>query len=128
MGFISEFREFTMKGNLIDMSIGIVIGAAFGAVSKSFIDGIFMPLLGLIFRVGDLSHYAIRIGTTSDGKPNLLMIGSFISSLINFLIIAFVMFLLIRTMNRFKRKEEKVAAAPTQEQLLTEIRDLLKNK
>jgi large conductance mechanosensitive channel len=131
MSFVKEFREFTMKGNLIDMSIGIVIGAAFGTVTKSFIDGIFMPLLGLVFKVGDLSQYSFQIGHTQDGKPNLVMIGSFISSVINFLIIAFVMFMLIKAMNRLKRKQEEPVpppAGPSQEQLLTEIRDLLKNK
>jgi large conductance mechanosensitive channel len=130
MSFIKEFREFTMKGNLIDMAIGVVIGAAFGTVTKSFIDGVFMPLLGLLFKVGDLNALTFQIGTKDDGTPNLVLIGSFISSVINFLIIAFVMFLLIKAMNRMKRKQEPsiVQPGPTQEQLLTEIRDLLKNK
>ena len=127
---VKEFKEFTMKGNLLDMSIGIVIGAAFGAVTKSFIDGVFMPLIGLVFKVGDLSQYTIQIGVTDAGKPNLIMIGSFIGALINFVIIAFVMFMLIKGMNRMKRKQEEAApappAGPSQEQLLTEIRDLLK--
>jgi large conductance mechanosensitive channel len=129
MGLIKEFKEFTMKGNLIDMSIGIVIGAAFGSVTKTFIDGIFMPLIGLVFQVGDLSHYSIVIGTR-DGKPNLIMIGSFIGAIINFVIIAFVMFMIIKGINRMKRKPEEAdappAEQPAQEKLLTEIRDLLK--
>src|ERR1041385_3471742 len=114
MGIIKEFREFTMKGNLIDMSIGIVVGAAFGAVTKTFIDGIFMPLIGLIFQVGDLSKYTITIGTTSDGKPNMIMIGSFIGAIINFLIIAFVMFMVIKGMNRMKRKAEEILVSPAE--------------
>lgn len=134
MGFVKEFKEFAMRGNLIDMAIGIVIGAAFGSVTKSFIDGLFMPIIGLIFQVGDLSEFAVQIGQTADGKPNLLMVGSFIGSLINFVILAFAMFLLIKGMNTVFKKEKEVQSppappAPTKEEvLLGEIRDILKSK
>ncbi|GAB4131572.1 MAG: large-conductance mechanosensitive channel protein MscL [Bacteroidia bacterium] len=132
MGFIKEFKDFAMRGNLIDMAVGIVIGAAFGSVTKVFIDGIFMPIVGLIFQVGDLSAYVVKIGTTEDGAPNLVQVGSFISAIINFIIIAFAMFLLIKGMNAMKRKHEEAPAAPpapsNQEVLLSEIRDLLKNQ
>jgi large conductance mechanosensitive channel len=131
MGFIQEFKEFAIKGNLIDMAIGIVIGAAFGTVTKSFIDGIFMPIVGTIFQVGDLSTYNFALGQTADGKPNLIMLGNFISSVLNFTIVAFVMFMLIKAMNAMKKKPAPAAPAeppaPTKEEiLLTEIRDLLK--
>ncbi len=131
MGFIQEFKEFALKGNLIDMSIGIVIGAAFGSVSKAFIDGLFMPLVGLVFQVGDLSAFTITLGTTADGKPNLLMVGSFVGAVINFLIIAFIMFSLIKAMNAMKKAEPAPVPAPPpaatkEEILLGEIRDLLK--
>lgn len=131
MGFIQEFKEFALKGNLVDMAIGVVIGAAFGTVTKSFIDGLFMPIVGMVFQVGDLSTYTVQLGQTADGKPNLLMVGSFIGAVINFLIIAFVMFSIIKGMNAFKKAEPAPAPpappAPTKEEiLLGEIRDLLK--
>jgi large conductance mechanosensitive channel len=130
MGFIQEFKEFALKGNLVDMSIGIVIGASFGAVSSAFIEGIFMPLVGTIFSVGDLSSHTISVGTTADGKPNLLLVGKFVGAVINFLIIAFVMFSLIKAMNAMKKTEPAPAppapVASKEEVLLGEIRDLLK--
>src|SRR5689334_16885277 len=124
MGFVKEFKEFAMKGNLIDMAIGIVIGAAFGKVTSAFIDGVFMPLVGLIFRVGDLSKYAVQIGINEKGEPNMIKIGDFIGATINFLIIAFVMFMIIKGMNTLrKRMEDEPAPAPapppaTKEELL----------
>lgn len=130
MGLISEFREFAMKGNLIDMAVGVVIGAAFGTVTSKFIDGVFMPIVGQVFQVGDFQNLAFSLGKTAEGKPNMIMIGSFISALINFMIIAFVMFMIIKGMNSMKKKEEAAPAAPptpsNEEVLLSEIRDLLK--
>lgn len=122
MGMMKEFKEFAMKGNLIDMSIGIVIGAAFGAVSKTFIEGIFMPLVGLVFQLENFDQYAIQIGTAS------VKVGSFIGATINFLIIAFIMFMLIKAMNSMKKAEAPAPpAGPTPtEALLAEIRDSLK--
>ena len=131
---LKEFKAFAMRGNLIDMAVGVVIGAAFGAVTKVFIDGLFMPLIGLIFQMGDLNDWKILLAEAKDKTPaNYLMIGSFISTVINFLIIAFAMFMVVKGMNAMKKKE---AAAPpaappapsNQEILLGEIRDLLKNK
>ncbi|MBL7777996.1 MAG: large conductance mechanosensitive channel protein MscL [Chitinophagales bacterium] len=119
---MKEFKEFAMKGNLIDMSIGIVIGAAFGAVSKTFIEGIFMPLVGLVFQLENFDQYAVQIGTAS------VKVGSFIGATINFLIIAFIMFMLIKAMNSMKKAEAPAPpAGPTPtEALLAEIRDSLK--
>lgn len=125
MGFVKEFKEFAMKGNLIDMAIGIVIGAAFATVTGAFIDGIFMPLVGLIFKVENFDSYTLDVAGAT------VQIGKFIGSVINFTMVAFVMFMLIKGMNRMKKKAEEAPApappAPTKEELLlTEIRDLLK--
>lgn len=113
-----------MRGNLVDMAVGIVIGAAFGAVSKSFIEGVFMPLVGLIFQTEDFNHYYFTIGKAK------VLIGTFLGAVINFVIVAFVMFLVIKGMNAMKRKKAEAPAAPpeptNEEKLLTEIRDLLK--
>lgn len=135
MGFIKEFKEFAMRGNLIDMAVGVVIGAAFGTVTKSFIEGIFMPIVGLIFQIDDMSNYAFDLGSFIGGKSNKIMVGSFISSVINFVIIAFAMFMVVKGVNVVKRKLDEAPAAPVppappskEEQLLTEIRDLLKSK
>jgi large conductance mechanosensitive channel len=136
MGFVKEFKEFAMKGNLIDMAIGVVIGAAFGKVTSAFIDGVFMPLVGLVFQVGDLSKFVVQIGVNAKGEPNMIKVGDFVGSLINFIIIAFVMFMIIKGMNTLNKRmaEEKPAtppapAPPTKEEiLLTEIRDALRNK
>jgi large conductance mechanosensitive channel len=124
MGFVKEFKEFAMKGNLIDMAIGIVIGAAFATITKAFIDGIFMPLVGLIFTVDDLNSYTMGVGGAT------IQIGAFIGAVINFTIVAFVMFMLIKAMNKMKKKAEEAPAAPAaptkDQELLSEIRDLLK--
>ncbi|MBP7273829.1 MAG: large conductance mechanosensitive channel protein MscL [Saprospiraceae bacterium] len=131
---LKEFRDFAMRGGLIDVAVGLVIAAAFGAVTAAFIDGIFMPLLGQVFQVGDLAQakYVLNPaeldGTGKVVKPeSAILYGKFISAIINFIIVAFVMFLIIKAMNRLK-KEEAPAAPPAQEVLLSEIRDLLKNR
>lgn len=134
---LKEFKEFAMKGSLIDMAIGIVIGAAFGAVTNSFINGIFMPIIGLIFQVGDLSKAKLVLKeavVATDGSittpESAIMYGEFIGYVINFLIVAWIMFLLIKGMNKMKRAQEEAPAAPAappaSEVLLAEIRDLLK--
>lgn len=134
MGFIQEFKDFAMKGNLVDMSVAVVMGAAFGAVSKAFIDGMFMPLIGLVFNVGDLSAAKVILSPEvkdAAGKvvtpESAILYGSFIGALINFTIIAFIMFLVIKGINNMKKKEAAAPApTPAQEVLLAEIRDLLK--
>lgn len=130
----SEFKEFAMKGNLIDMAVGVVMGAAFGTVTKAFIDGMFMPLVGMLFQTGDLSKaaYVISPAVVEAGKEikaaNIFAYGSFIGAVINFLIVAFVMFMVIKAMNSMKKPEPEAAPAgpPANEVLLAEIRDLLK--
>jgi large conductance mechanosensitive channel len=136
MSFISEFKEFAMKGNLIDMAVGVVMGASFGQVSSSFIDGMFMPIVGKIFQVGNLKDTklvlseAVKEGDKIVTPEAAIAYGSFISALLNFLIVAFVMFMIIKGINKMKKAEAAAPAAPAappaQEVLLAEIRDLLK--
>ena len=135
MGMIQEFKEFAMKGNLIDMAVGVVMGAAFGKITSSFIDGMFMPIIGKIFQVGDLSKSKFILSEEvkdAAGKvitpESAIAYGNFIASLLNFLIVAFVMFMVIKAINKMKKAEAApVPAEPSaQEVLLGEIRDLLK--
>ena len=135
MGMLQEFKEFAMKGNLIDTAVAFVMGVAFGKVSSTFIDGMFMPLVGLIFNVGDMSSMKLILKAAeygADGKittpENAFMYGNFIGALINFLIIAFVMFMVVKGMNAMKKAEPAPApAGPTAtEALLAEIRVSLK--
>lgn len=132
---LKEFKEFAMKGNLVDIAVAFVMGAAFNKIVTSFTGGIVSPLVGLIFKsdFNDLK-YVITPGTL-DEAGNLtgeiaVLYGSFITNLIDFIIVAFVMFMLIKGINRMKKKEEDAAPAPppgpTQEELLIQIRDLLK--
>jgi large conductance mechanosensitive channel len=132
---LKEFKDFAMKGNLVDIAVAFVMGAAFNKVVTSFTGGIVSPLVGLIFKsdFNDLK-YVITPGTLDDaGKMTgeiAVLYGSFITSLIDFIIVAFVMFMLIKGISKMKKKEEAAAPAPpkgpSQEDLLTEIRDLLK--
>ncbi|MFZ1706146.1 MAG: large conductance mechanosensitive channel protein MscL [Saprospiraceae bacterium] len=134
---LKEFKDFAMKGNLIDIAIGLVMATAFGAVTSAFVDGVVMPLVSQIFQVGDMSGLKIVLASAemdASGavvKPeSAIMYGSLLSAFINFIIIAFVMFYIIKGINSMKKKEEEAApappAGPTQEELLAQIRDLLK--
>lgn len=119
--FIKEFKEFALKGNVFDMAVGIILGGAISALVKSLVDNIISPIIGMVFGSPDFSR--IMLGP--------IMIGSFINAVIAFLILAFVLFLIIRAVNRFKKKEVVVEAPPAlsnEEILLAEIRDLLKEK
>jgi large conductance mechanosensitive channel len=136
-GFFNEFKEFAMRGNVIDMAVGIVIGVAFGAIVNSFVNDVLMPPIGLLLGNVDFSdlyvnlsgqEYASATEAKAAGAP-AVYIGLFINAVINFIIIAFAIFLVIKAMNRLKRPEEpKEAAPPRQEVLLEEIRDLLKRR
>lgn len=135
MGMISEFKSFAMKGNLIDMAVGFVMGSAFSTVVKSFIDGVFMPLLSPIMGGIDLASLNLEMspavieGGEVVKEAVMVNIGDFISALISFIIVAFVMFMIIKGMNKAKKKEEAAPSAPpAQEVLLAEIRDLLAKK
>lgn len=127
---LKEFKEFAFKGNLIDIAVGMAIAAAFGKITDAFVNGIFMPILGRIFQIGDLSQWKIVLTQASGDAPEVaITYGTLIQNTINFLIIAFVMFWVIKVINATKKQEEAVPAAPagpTQEELLAEIRDLLK--
>jgi large conductance mechanosensitive channel len=138
MSFIKEFKEFAMKGNLIDMAVAFVMGAAFGAFVNKFIDGIVMPCVGKLTAGADFNSLKIILSeATLDEAGNVIkaeaaiMYGEFISATINFIIIAFCMFLVVKAMNKMKRQHEEAPAEPviTEEQkLLGEIRDLLKSQ
>ncbi|MEZ4787077.1 MAG: large-conductance mechanosensitive channel protein MscL [Flavobacterium haoranii] len=131
---LKEFKEFAMKGNLIDIGVGFVMGAAFNKVVSSFTGGIVSPLIGLIFQ----SDFKDLKYVITEGKPNAegviegevaVMWGEFLTNLIDFIIVAFVMFMIVKAVNAMKKKEVPAPAAPagpTQEELLAEIRDLLK--
>ena len=132
MGMVSEFKEFAMKGNLVDMAVGFVMGSAFGTVVKSFIDGVFMPLISPIMGGIDLAGLkytmkaAVMDGETVVSEAVVVKIGDFLSAVISFIIVAFVMFMIIKGMNKTKKAEEEAPAAPpANEVLLAEIRDLL---
>ncbi|MBP3756664.1 MAG: large-conductance mechanosensitive channel protein MscL [Prevotella sp.] len=135
MGFIKEFKEFAMKGNVMDMAVGVIIGGAFGKIVSSLVDDVLMPLIGMLTGGIDLSglSYKVMLPAVDGGEPiagATLKYGAFIQNIIDFLIIAFCIFLMIKAMNKLMPKKEEPAApaGPTQEELLTEIRDLLKNK
>jgi len=135
---LKEFREFAMKGNVVDLAVGVIIGAAFGAIVTSLVGDVIMPLIGAVTGGLDFSNYftplskAVTATSLADAKKQgaVLAWGSFLTLTINFIIIAFVLFLVIRAINTLKRKEEAAPAAPPKPtpevELLTEIRDLLK--
>jgi large conductance mechanosensitive channel len=130
MGLGTEFKEFAMKGNVIDLAVGVVIGAAFGKIVSSLVGDIIMPPLGLAIGGIDFKEMAVRIGTDPAGKDVLWKYGMFIQTIFEFLLIALALFLVIKGINRLKRPPPPSAAAPPppptkEEQLLTEIRDLL---
>ncbi|HQO30579.1 MAG: large-conductance mechanosensitive channel protein MscL [Chitinophagales bacterium] len=127
MSMMKEFKEFAMKGNVVDLAIGVIIGGAFGKIVSSFIDDVITPLL--LKPALDAAHLTKLEELTIFGTVKY---GNFLSAVINFVIVAFVLFLLIKGMNAAKKKEAAAPAAPAeppaQEKLLAEIRDLLKNK
>jgi len=130
MGFIKEFKEFAMKGNVMDMAVGVIIGGAFGKIVSSLVDDVLMPAIGMVTGNVDFTSLVCKIGE-GEGAA-VLKYGTFIQNIIDFLIIAFCIFLMIKGMNKLnKKKEEEPAPAPepsAEEKLLGEIRDLLKEK
>ena len=129
-----EFKEFAFKGGLIDIAIGLVMATAFGGITSAFVDGVFMPIFGQIFQLGDLSDAKIILSPAvvdAAGviiKPeSAILYGSLVGTVLNFIIITMVMFIIIKAMNAAKKAEAPAPpAGPTQEELLTQIRDLLK--
>ena len=131
-GFFAEFKTFIARGNVMDMAVGVIVGGAFKSIADSLVNDIITPILG-VFTGGSDSLAALAIALPNGGA---IMVGSFLSAILNFLIMAFVVFSLVKAINGFhdklKKKEEAAPAAPPQpskeEQLLTEIRDLLKER
>lgn len=138
---LKEFRDFALRGNVIDLAVGVIIGAAFGAIVSSLVDDVFMPIIGLILAGIDFSNLFIALlppegatyPTVAAAKAAgvaTLNYGLFINAMVKFTIVAFVLFLVVKGMNKLKRKEAVAPAAPpapsTEEKLLAEIRDLLK--
>ena len=132
MSMMSEFKTFAMRGNVIDMAVGIVIGGAFGKIVTSFVNDVLMPPIGMAMGGVDFKDLAI---TLKEGGEEVAAVtlnyGAFIQTVVDFLIIAFAIFMVVKAMNNLKKKEEEKPAAPpkpsAEESLLTEIRDLLKN-
>ena len=125
MSMLSEFKDFAIKGNMIDMAVGIIIGAAFGTVISSLVADVIMPPIGLLMGGVDFSDIAWTLkSAVGDTKAVTMNIGKFINNIISFLVVAFAVFMLVKAVNALKKKEEEAPAEPsTTEKLLTEIRD-----
>jgi len=128
---MKEFKQFAMRGNVVDMAVGIIIGAAFGKIVTSVVNDIIMPPIGLLLGGVNFTDFKLTLKEATEGASAVtLNYGNFIQVTIDFLIVAFAIFMIIKAMNRMKKKQEEVPAAPpapsAQETLLTEIRDLLK--
>ena len=132
MSMMSEFKDFAMRGNVVDMAVGIVIGGAFGKIVSSFVNDVLMPPIGMMMGGVDFSDLAVTLQEAAgDAAAVTLNYGSFIQTVIDFVIIAFAIFMVIKAMNSMKQKEEDAPAEPpkpsAEVELLTEIRDSLKN-
>ena len=138
MGMMQEFREFAIKGNVVDLAVGVIIGGAFGKIVDSVVNDLIMPVVGLVFGKLDFSNMFVALGTLPDGVPHTLeavkkagipvfAYGSFITVAVNFLILAFIIFMMVKQINRLKREAppEEAPATPEDIQLLREIRDSL---
>jgi len=133
MGMIKEFKEFAVKGNVVDMAVGIIIGAAFGKIVSSFVGDVIMPPIGVLLSGVDFSNLAFTVKEAAGEAPAVTIgYGKFIQTVIDFTIIAFAIFLAIKAINVLKQKNEEAPTAPpepsSEEVLLAEIRDLLKER
>ena len=129
---LEEFKKFAMRGNVVDMAVGIVIGAAFGKIVSSFVNDVLMPPIGLLMGGVDFSDLAVTLkAATEGGEDVLIRYGVFVQTVVDFVIIAFAIFMVVKAMNSMKKKEEEAPAAPPapskEEVLLTEIRDALRS-
>lgn len=124
MGFVKEFKEFAVKGNVMDMAVGVIIGGAFGKIVSSVVDDLLMPLVGMLTGGVDFTALSVKVGEAT------LTYGNLIQNVIDFLIVAFCIFLMVKGINKLKKQPEPEAPAgpSAEEKLLTEIRDLLKEK
>ena len=143
MSFVKEFKEFAVKGNALDLAVGVIIGGAFGKIVTSIVDDLIMPLIGAVLGKPDFSSmYYVLKGNVPEGTKleearkiadtAIFAYGNFITILINFLLLALIVFLMVKGINKMKKKQEVIKEAPAapsnEEVLLTEIRDLLRNK
>ncbi|MBO5593165.1 MAG: large conductance mechanosensitive channel protein MscL [Prevotella sp.] len=143
MGFIKEFKEFAVKGNVMDMAVGVIIGGAFGKIVTSLVNDVIMPVVSLATGGIDFTNLFVNlsddvkyktIAEATEAGASVFAYGQFIQNIVDFLIVAFCIFLMLKGINKMNRKKEEPApapeapAGPTQEELLAEIRDLLKNK
>jgi large conductance mechanosensitive channel len=136
MSMIGEFKQFAMRGNVIDLAVGVIIGAAFGKIVSSLVGDVVMPVVGVIVGGVDFTDLAITLKAASGEDPAVLLsYGKFVQAAVDFLIIALAIFLVVKGINNLKRKEEAQPAAPAappepsaEEKLLAEIRDLLKSR
>ncbi len=135
MSILDEFREFAVKGNMVDMAVGIIIGGAFGTIVSSLVKDVIMPPIGLALGGVDFSDIKIKLAeAVGDKDPVTMNIGNFINNVISFLIVAFAVFMLVKAINAMKKQfeeekaEEEAASPPATEVLLTEIRDELRKK
>lgn len=133
MGMMSEFKEFAIKGNVVDMAVGIIVGAAFGKIVSSFVKDIIMPPIGVMMGGVDFTDLAVTIQEAAGEIPAVaIKYGAFVQTIVDFIIVAMAIFIAVKVMNSMKKEEEeapKEDPAPSNEEvLLTEIRDLLKNK
>ena len=137
--FMHEFKEFAMRGNVLDMAVGVILGGAFGKITTSLVNDVFMPLIGTLIGGVDLGKLnivlkdAVMNGEEVVAPAVTLSIGTFLTTVIDFILVAFVIFLMIKTINRFHKKKEEdpkpeEPKGPSTEELLTEIRDLLKEQ
>ena len=130
MGFLKEFKEFAVKGNAMDMAVGIIIGAAFGKIVASLVGDVIMPPIGVLVGGVDFTSLAVTLKAAAEGSPAVVLsYGKFVQTVVDFTIIAFAIFLLVKGINAMKKPDPKAPEAPPkQEVLLTEIRDLLSEK
>jgi large conductance mechanosensitive channel len=131
MSFIQEFKAFAMRGNVVDLAVGVVIGAAFGKIVSAMVDNIFMPVLGVLtsgINFKDLGFTLKAANPVTNTPAVVIGYGAFIQALIDFTIVAFAIFLVVKAMNRFMPRPNPPPKGPSQEELLTQIRDLLKKQ
>jgi len=133
MGMMKEFKEFAVKGNVVDMAVGIIIGAAFGKIVSSFVADVIMPPIGVLVGGVDFSNLAVTIQEAVGDTPAVMLkYGTFIQSIVDFIIVALAIFIAVKVINNLKKEEEAKPEAPPEpskeEVLLTEIRDLLKDR
>ncbi len=133
MGMMQEFKDFAMRGNVVDMAVGIVVGGAFGKITTSFVNDVLMPPVGMLLGGVDFSDLALTLqAAAGEAEAVTLNYGVFINTVLDFLIIAFAIFMVVKAMNSLQKKEEEAPAAPPEpskeEVLLTEIRDALRTR